>query len=71
VCMVRLIGMDTNYREEKKASRCHFFSSCPPADRMHAIRGQSPSPLTGMFFFGLYHHVRQGVRGGNYVCLSA
>jgi hypothetical protein len=22
-----------------------------------------------MFFFGLYHHVSQGVRGGNYVCL--
>jgi len=31
------------------------------------VRGQSPSPLTGMFFFGLYHHVRQGVCGGNYV----
>jgi hypothetical protein len=22
-----------------------------------------------MFFFGLYHHVRQGVRGGNSMCV--
>jgi hypothetical protein len=32
-----------------------------------AVRGQSPSPLTGMFFLGLYHHVCLGVL---FVCLQ-
>ena len=49
------------------------------------VRGQSPSPLTGMFFlvcprsvtesslgdgiFFFYHHLRWRVRGGSYVSL--
>jgi hypothetical protein len=40
---------------------------CKSLHFIGVIRGQSPSPLTGMFFFGLYHQVRLGVRGGNYV----
>jgi len=37
-----------------------------PSHGFFFVRGQLPSPLTGMFLFGLYHHVRLGVRGGNF-----
>jgi hypothetical protein len=51
------------------STRAFDFLSCPVPNFHPSVRGQSPSPLTGMFFFGLYLHVRLGVRGGNYVCL--